>query len=150
MLILKKFLINLKFILILVLLAGCQKGPSEQQLDYENQLQEVLDDHDELMKDLSQINLLLRKLEAKQEAESEDSLAVQDAEKELRSAHQSMFDWMHDFSKAFPDIHKKNKSFTDKEYEQLAQELKLESQKLEELELRFQSSIEKSYRLIDN
>lgn len=146
---LKKFLINLKFVLILVVVVSCQKGPSEQQLAYENQLQEVLDDHDELMKDLGQINLLLRKLEAKQVAGSEDSLVVK-AEKELKSAHQSMFDWMHDFSKAFPEIRKKDQSFTDEEYRQMTEELELEHRKLEEMESRFQRSIENAYRLIDN
>lgn len=117
---------------------SCQEATSDAQLKYEEELQLVLDGHDELMAEMPQLNKLIQQLENQGESSQTET---ENALKQLKEAHKSMFDWMHDFSEEFPDIHKKDKEYSEEEYKDLTKALKKQAETLERLENDFDQSM---------
>lgn len=133
--------------LCLVLWSACQ--PKSQQT-YENKLQQVLDGHDELMEEMNELNLLITQLEARiNAAEEEDVAAEQEALNQLKSVHEAMFDWMHNFGDEFPDISDKEKTFTEAEYQTRVLQLEEQETALLNLQKDFEQAISNAKILLN-
>ena len=143
----KKILIL--FVGILFLTSCGEKKESQYKNDYEESLQVVLDEHDVLMEEMKTVSGLLQKVEPKiDDTESGEKYKLS-AEK-LKSANQSMFAWMKDFSEEFSDIHDKEKTFTEEEYRERIDKLQKQENALEQLKKEFEESISSAEKLINN
>lgn len=126
-----------------IFLFSCGEKHSQARIDYEESLQEVLDGHDLLMKDLGKINSLIDRLEPKIDT-TDEGIDYGSTVQKLKDAHDFMFSWMRDFSKEFPDVAEKNKTFTDEEYVKRSEGLEKQKKILSELEKAFEESISKA------
>lgn len=130
------------------LLLSCQNAPSEAENSYRENLKIILDGHDELMKEMGTMNSLIRQLNDSVKVSS-DSIVYRKAGDKLKTAHEAMFDWMHDFSSDFDDLHgDQDKQFSEEEYQKKAEILKKHEDQLSELEQRFESSISKAKEIL--
>src|SRR5699024_2332866 len=126
---------------------SCGESPSEEQLKYEEELRQVMDEHDELMKDMSLLNRLIRQVDEK--SEGQDTADYNRVKEHLKSAHKAMFDWMHDFNEEFPDINKEKDSvFTGEEYKIRLKKLSRQQEILEKVENDFEQSIGEAEKLL--
>lgn|SRR5699024_9253593 len=123
----------------------------EVKTAYEKHLQVVLDEHDVLMAEMKTVSGLLQKVEAETETAEEDAKEVylKSAEK-LQKANKSMFSWMKDFSEEFPDIHEKEKTFSEEEYKERVEKLKAQEELLEKLKKEFEEGISSAETLLNN
>lgn len=137
------------FILLsLLVFASCQKAPSDAQVEYEDSLQYVLDEHDILMEDMTKVSSLLQRVKRKMDTTDEGQSFAKSAGK-LKAANEAMFAWMHDFNEDFPDIHDKEKEFTDEEYKERIERLKEHEKTLEQLKEDFENSIATAQALLN-
>lgn len=127
---------------------ACQNTASDAQKQYEQNLQTVLDGHDELMKDMSKVSHLIQQLENPNSPANEEKIPV--ATEDLKSANQAMFDWMHDFNEDFPDLYEKDKVLTKTDYEERIRLLKKHEKTLEEMKNHFEKSIKNAENLLVN
>ncbi|HLS30321.1 MAG TPA: hypothetical protein VK021_05660 [Flavobacteriaceae bacterium] len=134
------------FILLsLLVFVSCQKT----QVEYEESLQYVLDEHDILMEDMTKVSSLLQRVKLKMDTTDEGQDFAKSADK-LKAANEAMFDWMHDFNEDFPDIHDKEKEFTDEEYQERIERLKEHEKTLERLKTDFEESISTAENLLND
>lgn len=137
------------FILLsLLVFVSCQKAPSAAQVEYEQSLQYVLDEHDVLMEDMTKVSSLLQRVKRKMDTTDEGQDFSKSADK-LKAANEAMFAWMHDFNEDFPDIHDKEKEFTDEEYKERIERLKEHEKTLEQLKIDFEESITTAQNLLN-
>lgn len=132
-----------KIILIFILLIGvwaCEKKTSEAELRYKENVEYVMDGHDDLMKDMTRVSQLIRETESKIDT-TEQGQTFKQVNENLKAANDQMFAWMRDFSKEFPDINKKDQVFTEDEYRERAARLEKFKSSLNEMETAFETSI---------
>jgi|SRR5690625_1871664 len=140
---------SLVILFCLMAMISCKQGPSESQLKYDQTMKTVMDDHDELMKDMSKVSNLLQRVEAKMQDASNKN-PYQKSIEQLKYANEAMFAWMHDFNEVFPDLHEeKDKTFSDEEYEKRLEELRKQEIKLEELKRDFEESISNAQDILN-
>lgn len=136
-------------VLSLLLFISCQNAPSAKQVEYEQSLQHVLDEHDVLMEDMTKVSSLIQRVERKMDTTDRGQEYAKSADK-LKNANESMFAWMHDFNEDFPDIHDKEKEFTEKEYQEKIEKLNEHEKTLEQLKKDFEESIATAQNLLNN
>lgn len=142
----KKTIILLMGIL-LVISCGEQQEPKHKK-EYEEVLQVVLDDHDELMEEMPKLNQYLEEVKSRIDTVENDSVYVQ-LEQKLQDSHQSMFDWMHDFSDEFPDVANKDKEYSAKEYKELTEKLKKQEEVVSEMKVDFKKSFKEAKEVLE-
>ena len=135
-------------LLSVFLLLSCQDTPSEAENKYRENLKIVLDGHDELMKEIGTINSLIKQLDDSVKTSS-DTIVYQKAGDQLKAAHEAMFDWMHDFSADFEDLHgDQDKQFSEEDYQKKVEALKKHEDRLSVLEEQFDSGISKAKEIL--
>lgn len=131
------------FLVLIIGLVGfwsCEKKPSQAEIDYRENVEYVLNGHDELMKDMTRVSQLIQETESKIDT-TEQGQVFNEVNEKLKSANDQMFAWMRDFSKSFPDINKKDQVFTEEEYEERTEDLEKFKVSLNEMEAAFEESI---------
>lgn len=132
-----------KYVVILILavaVVSCGKQQSQTEKDFNNAKQEVLDVHDELMKEMGTIGELIQKVKSKMDT-TDTSHSYENALAQLKHAHAFMFSWMHNFHKDFPDINNTEKSYTEKEFKQRLERIKGHQNVIAKLEKEVENSI---------
>ncbi len=132
--------------LLLVLSFVACTSPSQAEKDYNTTRTTLLDGHDVVMKDMMQINALIKKLEA------DSTLATQQAYHktlaDLKQAHELMFAWMHGLSEKFPNIGNAELQLTEEEYKAHTEKLKGYQNALDDVESRMITSIKNAKSLL--
>jgi len=130
----------------MLLIFSCKQPEEKAKMKYQEELQQVLDKHDTIMTNMSKINHLIKTLES-QNVPVEDNIEAQKTIDKLKAIHKSMFDWMHDFDKEFPDIHEKDKSLSQDEFKEQTEALKAQDKKLTKMKEDFEETIRKAEAL---
>lgn len=135
--------------LILIVMVACGESISKDQKQYENLRKEVLQEHDEVMKDLMTINLKLEEVESKIDSTS-SAPSYKNSAEALKQAHKAMFDWMHDFDSVFPDINDQEQAYSDKEYQTRIDDLKNQQEELRKVKKQIKKSLSKAATVLKN
>lgn len=128
--------------LILIIFASCKDN---QKNNNQNQMQEVIKIHDELMPKMSTISSLINKVDTK--IKETDSIEVLvNASKDLKEANDAMMNWMVEFSLGFsPEEVMEGKPLTDEKQKLLDEE----ETKIKALRDQMEASIENAEKLLE-
>jgi len=134
-------------VILAVVAVSCGKQESKAQKEFNKAKQEVLDVHDELMKEMGTIGELIQKIKPKMDT-TDTNHSYENALAQLKHAHAFMFSWMHNFHKDFPDIANAEKSYTEKELKQRLKRIKGHQNVLAKLQKEVKNSITDAQALL--
>ncbi|WP_081209295.1 hypothetical protein [Salegentibacter sediminis] len=123
---------------------------SDARKEYEQNYDEVLRIHDEVMPKMGELNALSMKLKEKTDSSSRDFQTYKEARKDLENAHDFMMDWMHDFSDNYVKNQPPLEDLSEEEILKKNQGLQEEIEKVNEMKEAVNSSIENARNLLNN
>ena len=139
-----KHILALFFSAILFLSLSCKEGKKEETASTENQMEQVMATHDEVMPKMGQIGRLVGQLKSKIDTTA-TGMEYRKAMKNLQDANTSMMDWMQGFGDRFDSDEIMNgKELTPEKQEWLNEE----EEKVEMVKEKINSSIEKAEALL--
>lgn len=139
-----KHILALFFSVILFLSVSCKEGKKEKPAGTENQMEQVMAIHDEVMPKMGQIGRLVGKLKSKVDTTA-TGVEYGKAMRDLQDANTSMMDWMQGFGDRFDSDEIMNgKELTLEKQEWLNEE----EEKVEMVKEKINSSIEKAEALL--
>lgn len=121
---------------------------SDARKQYEENYDEVLRIHDEVMPKMGELNALSMKLKEKIDTTSNDFQKYQEARKDLENAHDFMMDWMHDFSDNYVRNQPALEELSEEEIIKKTQGLEEEIEKVNQMKEAVNSSIENARSLL--
>lgn len=128
--------------LTLLIFASCKDN---QKNNNQNQMQEVIKIHDELMPKMSTISSLINKVDVKIK-ETDSTEALVNASKDLKEANDAMMNWMVGFSLRFDSQEvMEGKPLTDEKQKLLNEE----ETKIKALRDQMEASIENAEKLLE-
>lgn len=138
------------FILIVlgVGLLSCN-NESESKKQYEQNFEEVLRIHDEVMPKMGELNTLSMQLKERIDTSSKDSHKYEEAITALEDAHDFMMDWMHDFSDDYVRNQPALEELSEEEFIEKNQGLQDEIVKANKMKEAVNSSLKNARKLLD-
>jgi len=131
-----------------LLLLNCTTPTPKEKKEYDQKIEDVLAAHDEVMPKMSTLSNLISKTEAKQDTTSVGE-TYKNANKDLKSAHDFMMEWMRDFGDKFPNA-LKDTTYTQEEYKKRLPKLEAEVKEVNEMKDAVNNSIEQAQKLLEN
>ncbi|HEY9184923.1 MAG TPA: hypothetical protein VIM94_06345 [Salegentibacter sp.] len=121
---------------------------SEARKQYEENYDEVLRIHDEVMPKMGELNALSMRLKKKIDTTSNDLQKHEEAIKDLENAHDFMMDWMHDFSDNYVRNQPALEELSEEEIKKKNQGLEEEIEKVNQMKEAVNSSMENARNLL--
>lgn len=123
---------------------------SEAKKQYEENYNEVLRIHDEVMPKMGELSALSMKLKKQIDTTSNDFQKYEEAREDLENAHDFMMDWMHNFSDNYVRDQPALEELSEEDILNKNRGLEEEIEKVNEMKEAVNSSIENARNLLND